>query len=194
MTEPNADWSGYAPPPVSKKFIPQPASRIAALSNGTGFGPTKGDEEWHPGRRVSENRLTASSGASILAGTGPSGDWQTEAQKMMHQAKTSREQLTGSGRSMFVSGRKHTIPAHELARPFDENVGARLRDENPYSLNDRLRVASKEENEEQGHPNTPPANDCGYSLVGYRSGGGARSFLEGLGTEVAASAAFSPDE
>ena len=79
---------------------------------------------------------------------------------------------------MFVRGKASTTPAYELARPFSESVGARLRLENPYDLNESINVKkSKDEN-------NPPA-DCEFSLVGYRSGCGAKSFLKGLGSQVA---------
>lgn len=55
----------------------------------------------------------------------------------------------------------------------------RLRQENPYSLNEKN--PSRDSHEENGHPNTTVSPS--YSLVGYRSGGG--SFLEGLGAELA---------
>lgn len=192
------DWSGYAPPVSNKKHIPQAPSQIAALS--VALGP-KDEAAWKPGRRTvpSEQSSNASS-ASILGGPVPAKDpsvvasssWQSEAQAASAQTKTSREQLTESGRSMFVRGKQSTVPAYEKARPFSESVGARLRDENPYSLNDRLSSpagSNHHDNQENGNPNTAASAsaDPGYSLVGYRSGGGARSFLEGLGTEVAAS-------
>mmetsp|Transcript_22163 Transcript_22163/g.41861 ORF Transcript_22163/g.41861 Transcript_22163/m.41861 type:complete len:200 (+) Transcript_22163:5138-5737(+) len=186
-----ADWSGYSPPVSNKKHI-------TAIY--VGVAP-KDEAVWKPGRRgVSNEKSSNASSTSILGGPVPekdpsvvsSSNWQTEAQAASSQAKTSREQLTESGRSMFVRGKQSTVPAYEKACPFSESVGAQLRDENPYCLNDQgsIPADSKDKsNEENGNPNTIPSDSAlpGYSLVGYRSGGGVRSFLEGLGTEVAAS-------
>jgi hypothetical protein len=186
----NADWSGYAPSPHSKKHIPQPTSKIAA---------SVGVEEvkWNPGRRVCENSMSVS--ASIW---GPvpeknpsvvgSGAWKTEAQAASAQTKTSREQLTENGRSMFIRGKAVPIPAYELARrtSFEESIGARLREENPYSLNENgadITFGGVNEKHAGTDPNDTAAAYSGYSLVGYRSGNSAKSFLDGLGAEVAAS-------
>ncbi len=111
-----------------------------------------------------------------------SGAWKTEAQAASAQTKTSRDQLTENGRSMFIRGKAVPVPANEVARrtSFDESVGARLREENPYSLNETGADASGGDREKH-------AAFSRYSLVGYRSVGGAKSFLEGLGAEVAAS-------
>lgn len=182
----NADWSGYEPPVSNKKHTPQIRESIDT-----------GKTHWKPARRgVSSEKSSNASSTSILGGPETekdpsvvgSSNWQTEAQAASTQTKTSREQLTESGRSMFVRGKMSSVPAYETACPFDESVRARLRDENPYSLNDKLSVVgcNEEKNEGNGSPNTASAStDPGYSLVGYRSGGGARSFLEGLGAEVA---------
>ena len=80
---------------------------------------------------------------------------------------------------MFIRGKASTTPAYELARPFSESVGARLRLENPYGLNENIDNVKNAKDE-----NNPPA-DCEFSLVGYRSGCGAKSFLKGLGSQVA---------
>jgi len=188
-TETNADWSGFAPSPNSKKHIRQPPSKIAA---GVGVEEVK----WNPGRRVGEKGRVSS---SLLGGPVPekdpsvvgSGAWKTEAQAASAQTKTSREQLTENGRSMFIRGKATPVPAYEVARrtSFDKSVGARLREENPYSLNEKGADASGGDREKhvETNPNSAAAAFSGYSLVGYRSGSGARSFLEGLGAEVAAS-------
>lgn len=176
-TETNADWSGFAPSPNSKKHIRQPPSKIAA---GVGVEEVK----WNPGRRVGEKGSVSS---SLLGGPVPekdpsvvgSGAWKTEAQAASAQTKTSREQLTENGRSMFI------VPAYEVARrtSFDKSVGARLREENPYSLNEKGADASGGDREKhvETNPSSTAAAFSGYSLVG------SRSFLEGLGAEVAAS-------
>ena len=187
---PNIDWSGYAAPPDCKKHLPHPTSKI---SGGVGVDDTA---EWKPGRKVSTEQSSNSS-TSILGGPVPEKDpsvvssaaWQSEAQAAQQKTKTSQEQLTESGRSRFVRGKQTTIPQYELAKPFDESVAARLRLENPYSLNDKL-SSDIMKNEENGNPNTAETVDPNYSLVGYRSGAGCRSYLDGLGTEVAASATF----
>lgn len=194
----NVDWSGHAARISSKKHLPAAPSKIANLS--VGIGPIE-ETAWNPGRRVTDGEKSSST-ASLLGGPVPESDpssvgsshWQTEARAASSQTKTTRDQLTESGRSMFVRGKATTTPAYELARPFDETVGARLREENPYSLNENRNshCADKAKtNEENGHPNkTDSADDSSHSLVGYRSGGGARSFLEGLGADVAASPMF----
>lgn len=176
------DWSGCAPSPNSKKHIPQPPSKIAA-----GVGVE--EVNWKPGRRVSEKGTSVS--ASILGCPVPetnpsivgSGAWKTEAQAASAQTKTTREQMTENGRSMFIRGKAMPVPAYELARrtPFDEGVGARLREENPYSLNEK--GADISGGNKKKYVDTIP----GDSLVEYRSRSGTRSFLEGLGAEVAAS-------
>lgn len=177
-TETNADWSGFAPSPNSKKHISQPPSKIAA---GVGVEEVK----WNPGRRVGEKGSVSS---SLLGGPVPekdSGAWKTEAQAASAQTKTSREQLTENGRSMFIRGKATPVPAYEIARrtSFDKSVGARLREENPYSLNEKGADASGGDREKhvETNPSSTAAAFSGYSLVG------ARSFLEGLGAEVAAS-------
>lgn len=77
---------------------------------------------------------------------------------------------------MFVRGKASTKPAYELARPFSESVGARLRLENPYDLNEKVGINVK---------NNPHSCTDEFSLVGYRSGCGAKSFLAGLGSQLA---------
>ena len=188
--EANADWSGHAPSSNSKKHIPQPPSKISA---------SVGVEEvkWNPGRRVCEKSMRVSASiwgpvpetnASVIG----SGAWKTEAQAASAQTKTSREQLTENGRSMFFRGKAVPIPAYELARrtSFEESIGARLREENPYSLNEKgadIIFGGLNEKHAETDPNDTAAAFSGYSLVGYRSGNSAKSFLDGLGAEVAAS-------
>lgn len=84
---------------------------------------------------------------------------------------------------MFVRGKASTTPAYELARPFSESVGARLRllSENPYDLNEN--VDNVKNAKDENYP--PSCTDSEFSLVGYRSGCGAKSFLAGLGSQVA---------
>ena len=183
----NLDWSGNAAPVSSKKHVAEPPSKIATLSSGI----CADDEAWKPGRKVADKTANSSS-TSIIGGPVPQNSpsvvepshWKTEARAASERTKTTTDMLTEGGRSIYVRGKKSTIPPYELARPFDESVGARLREENPYTL-----VASsgrhKAETQENGHPNTYSAKSSD-SFVGYRSGAGSRSFLAGLGTDVAA--------
>ena len=84
---------------------------------------------------------------------------------------------------MFVRGKASTTPAYELARPFCESVGARLRlSENPYDLNEKV-IDNVKNTKDENYP--PSCTDSEFSLVGYRSGCGAKSFLAGLGSQVA---------
>ena len=84
---------------------------------------------------------------------------------------------------MFVRGKASTTPAYELARPFSESVGARLRlRENPYDLNEKV-IDNVKSAKDENYP--PSCTDSEFSLVGYRSGCGAKSFLAGLGSQVA---------
>ena len=85
---------------------------------------------------------------------------------------------------MFVRGKASTTPAYELARPFSESVGARLRlSENPYDLNEKV-IDNVKNAKDENYP--PSCTDSEFSLVGYRSGCGAKSFLAGLASQVAA--------
>lgn len=109
------------------------------------------------------------------------GAWKTEAQAATAQTKTSRDQLTENWRSR---GKAVSIAPRTT---FDESVAARLREENPYSLNEEVVDETDSENA-QSNPNKDPALAASsFSLVGYRSGSGARSFLDGLGAKVASS-------
>ena len=83
---------------------------------------------------------------------------------------------------MFVRGKASTTPAYELARPFRESVGSRLRLENPYDLNEKV-IDNVKNAKDENYP--PSCTDSEFSLVGYRSGCGAKSFLAGLGSQVA---------
>ena len=178
------DWGGHSPPVSNKKHIPQQPTKIAALP----VGLCADEEAWKPGRKPG-NLGEESSSESLIGGPVPENNpsvvepssWQTEAQAASIQELTSRDQLTESGRSRIVRGKHSTVPAYEKAKPFDETVGARLRLENPYSLNDKNRSVANE-NEENCQPNN--------SLIGYRSGGGSRSFLEGLASELVATTTF----
>lgn len=121
---------------------------------------------------------------------GAAGAWQTEALSASAQTKTSRDQLTESGRSMFIRGKACTIPAYELSRPYNGSVAEILRDEQPYQLIDKVgTIAHGGQEKKTGEQHAE--NDGGESLVGYRSGVDAKSFLSGLGAEIAASLAIS---
>ena len=168
-----ADWSGYVPPPNCRKYIP-------------GVG---GDENsnWRPKLRIFNDKHIDSSENFKGPVLEDNIAWQTEAQSASIQTKTTQSQLTEGGRSMFVRGKQSTIPAYELARPYSESVGARLRQENPYNLHDSNDVSGSEANK-FGHAKGKENNGDGdekYSLIGYRAGITSRSFLDGLGAEVA---------
>lgn len=111
-----------------------------------------------------------------------SSQWQTEAQSA-RQSKTAIQQLTETGRSMHIRGKKSTLPAYENVRPYDENVASRLREENPYTLNEGGgktwgKSSRKNSNDSNAKPNA--------NLIGYRAPRGGDSFLVGLGKELAA--------
>jgi len=183
MPNEGADWSGYVPPPNCRKYIPQQKEE----SNGNE------NSNWRPKLRVFNDKHIDSS--ENFKGPVPEDNpsivgsiaWQTEAQSASIQTKTTQSQLTEGGRSMFVRGKQSTIPAYELARPYSESVGARLRQENPYNLHDSNDVSGSEANK-FGHAKGKENNGDGdenYSLIGYRAGITSRSFLDGLGAEVA---------
>ena len=180
-----ADWSGYVPPPNCRKYISQKESNIAC-----GVG---GDENsnWKPKLKIFNDKHVDST--ENFGGPVPEDNpsivgsiaWQSEAQSAA-TSKTTISQLTEGGRSMFVRGKQSTIPAYELlARPYSESVGARLRQENPYNLHDSNDVSGSEANKfGQAKGNDEDEVDK-YSLVGYRAGITSKSFLDGLGAEVA---------
>lgn len=186
----NADWSGHCPSPTSKKHFAPPPSKIVSSVGIETAG-------WKPSRRVTETNANTSS--SIIGGVSPmnssavggaAGAWQTEALSASAQTKTSRDQLTESGRSMFIRGKACTIPAYELSRPYNGSVAEILRDEQPYQLIDKVgTIAHGGQEKKTGEQHAE--NDGGESLVGYRSGVDAKSFLSGLGAEIAASLAIS---
>ena len=166
-----ADWSGYSPPPNSRKHVPPPPSKLTTSAT------VLEEVNWKPGLKVSDKSKNISS-SSLLAGNVPERDpsvepgaWKTEAQAASAQTKTSRDQLTENWRS---KGKAVSIVPRTT---FDDSVAARLREENPYSLNEEF--VDEIESREQAASS--------FSLVGYRSGSGARSFLDGLGAKVASS-------
>lgn len=179
----DADWSGFCPSLNSKKHIPHPPSKIVASVGIEAAG-------WKPSRRVHEKSANPSS--SILSDVPPmnssavvgAGAWQTEARAASAQTKTSREQLTESGRSMFIRGKASTIPAYQLTRPNDGTMAEILRGENTYTISDKVCLYR-----EQGTKSDDIKDGSidGYSLVGYRSGVAGKSLLCGLGVEIAAS-------
>ena len=139
--------------------------------------------EWKQGRRV----IDTSNGSTFELIGGPEeinpSQWQTESQSAAsNDKKTTIEQLTETGRSMHVRGKKSSVPAYENVRPFSDSVASRLRDENPYYLNEENEsnnVWSKEFSREFG-------NDDKENLIGYRAPRAGDSFLAGLGKELAA--------
>ena len=178
MPNESADWSGYVPPPNCRKYIPQQKEGV--------------DSNWRPKLKVFNDKHIDSSGnfkgpvpednPSIVGSIA----WQTEAQSASIQTKTTQSQLTEGGRSMFVRGKQSTIPAYELAKPYSESVGARLRQENPYNLHDSNNVSGSEASKFGHAKGKENGNvDENYSLIGYRAGITSRSFLDGLGAEVA---------
>ena len=107
--------------------------------------------------------------------------WQTEAQSAAsNDKKTTMDQLTETGRSMHVRGKKSSVPAYENVRPFSDSVASRLRDENPYSLNDEKSSFVSWSNASQ-----EVVRDGKENLIGYRAPR-AGDFLAGLGKELAA--------
>ena len=90
-----ADWSGYFPPPNSRKYIPPKPSKIE--------GGVGNDADWRPNRKVFSEQ-TANSTTHILGGPVPvtnpsvvsSCAWETESQSAQQKVKTSQEQLTVS--------------------------------------------------------------------------------------------------
>jgi hypothetical protein len=185
----NADWSGYCPSPNSKKHFPLPPSKIVSSVGVETTG-------WKPSRRVTETNANGVS-SSILGGVSSMNAsvgeaacaWQTEARSASAQTKTTRDQLTESGRSMFIRGKACTKPAYELSRPYDGSVAEILRDDIPYSINDKANGivrGGQVKNPDDGKQKLAE-KDGNESLVGYRSGVDAKSFLSGLGAEIAAS-------
>jgi len=178
MPNESADWSGYVPPPNCRKYIPQQKeSYLQENSN------------WRPKLKVFNDKHKDSSEnfqGPVLEDNG-SFAWQTEAQSASIQTKTTQSQLTEGGRSMFVRGKQSTIPAYELAKPYSESVGARLRQENPYNLHDSNDVSESEANkfgQAKGKEENNENVDENYALIGYRART-SKSFLGGLGAEVA---------
>lgn len=105
--------------------------------------------------------------------------WETETRAAWLQRNTTIDQLTEYGKSIHTRGKSQITPAFESAQPFDAKKAGQVRGENPYALNDgegsaKIDASRAEENDD--------------NLIGYRShrGGTARSFLAGLGKQVAA--------
>ena len=177
-----ADWSGYIPPPNSRKHIPPPPSKLTTSAT------VLEEVNWKPGLKVSDKSKNVSS-SSLLGGPVPERDpsvepgaWKTEAQAASAQTKTSRDQLTENWRS---KGKAVSIVPRTT---FDDSVAARLREENPYSLNEEFVDEIESSEQVQSNQNKDAALAASsFSLVGYRSGSGARSFLDGLGAKVASS-------
>ena len=176
----NADWSGCCPAPISKKHFPPPPPKIVSS---VGIESTV----WKPSRRVPETN--ASDSSSIIGNTNSAAcAWQTEARSASAQTKTSRDQLTESGRSMFIRGKACSKPSYELSRPYDGSVAEILRDDIvPHSINDKAVGLARGSGQEKKPDEKKSENDVCESLVGYRSGVDAKSFLSGLGAEIAAS-------
>ena len=183
-----ADWSGYVPPPNARKYLPVAESKI---KGGVGH-----EEHWKPKKKVFHDNKSKDS-HNIIGGPIPkddpsiveSGAWQSEAQAAALQTKTALDQKRESGHG----GKRITMPAYELSnkKPYSESVGARLKLENPYHLNDKVGDAKKEN---CANANTTLDHKEGeFSLVGYRAPMTSRSYIEGLGAAVAASLSMDKD-
>ncbi|KAL3798422.1 hypothetical protein HJC23_005075 [Cyclotella cryptica] len=139
--------------------------------------------EWKQGRRAI---ATSNANSTFKLIGGPeevgSSQWQTEAQSAC-QSKTAIDQLTKTGRSMHIRGKKSTIPSYENVRPFNETAASRLRGENPYSLNEGSMKTWNDASQENANGVNSNRNS---NLIGYRAPRGGESFLVGLGRELAA--------
>ncbi len=198
-SHPNADWSGYVRQISARKHIENPRNQIITLE--TGFCPAENarTREWKPGRKVFKPIEIGSNGASTKSLIGgpinesdPSGvessHWQTELQAATLRTQTAVEQLTEKGKSMHIRGKKSTVPMWENVQPFDESVASRLRDENPYTLNDRDDVRNEPIESKSLDTIAIHSELRKRNLIGYRAnrGGASKSLLAGLGKEVAA--------
>lgn len=139
--------------------------------------------EWKKGRR---DIPTSKGNSTFKLIGGPeevrSSQWQSEAQSAC-QSKTTIQQLTETGRSMHIRGKRRIIPAYENVRPSNENMASRLRDENPYTLNEGVDKSWNESSKKNFNDATAKPN---ANLIGYRAPRGGDSFLVGLGKELAA--------
>jgi hypothetical protein len=88
---------------------------------------------------------------------------------------------------MFIRGKACTKPAYGLSRPHEGSVADILRDEIvPNSINDKAVGLARGSGQEKKPDEKNVENNFSESLVGYRSGVDAKSFLSGLGAEMAA--------
>ena len=114
--------------------------------------------------------------------------WESESGAMTsgEGRRTSIGQMTDAGRSMHVRGKKPIVAAYEKTRLFDLESAARVREENPYTLND-----GPAEEEGRNVKGEGAEEDIGVSsdfcLVRHRArrDGMSQSFLFGIGAEVA---------
>lgn len=83
---------------------------------------------------------------------------------------------------MHIRGKKSSIPLFENVRQYSDSVAARLRDENPYSLNEDNRGNG---NAWDSKSSKKVTNEDKENLVGYRAPRAGASFLAGLGKELA---------
>mmetsp|Transcript_19004 Transcript_19004/g.39926 ORF Transcript_19004/g.39926 Transcript_19004/m.39926 type:complete len:238 (+) Transcript_19004:19-732(+) len=198
-SHPNADWSGYVLPISRRKHVEKPRNQIIPLE--TGFCPAEDarTREWKPGRKVfkpGDNGPNGASTKSLIGGPIPECDpavvesshWQTEVQAATLRTQTTVEQLTEKGKSMHIRGKKGTAPLWENVKPFDKSVAARLRKENPYTINDSDDVRNVQTESKSSNIIAIDGGLPGRNLIGYRAnrGGASKSFLAGLGKEVAA--------
>lgn len=84
---------------------------------------------------------------------------------------------------MHIRGKKSSIPLFENVRQYSDSVAARLRDENPYSLNEDNRGGNSKARD--SNPSKKVTNEDKENLVGYRAPRAGASFLAGLGKELA---------
>lgn len=136
--------------------------------------------EWKMGRRVID-RSKGGSTFELIGGPeeiNPN-QWQSEAQSLTSKKKATIDQLTETGRSMHVCGKKSSVPAYENVSPFTDSVASRLRDENPYSLNENSSSNTCRSKAPHEHVNGKE------NLIGYRAPRAGNSFLAGLGKKLA---------
>ena len=192
-----ADWSGFVPNPTGRAHTNNPsAHRVQMQTNGeyNGLVPSESaaTSDWQkPQRKAFNTDNNGSNGRSstfsLIGGPTPvnnpnqlddTSQWETEAQAAARRNGTFVDQLTSGGKSMYVKGKREVKPAFENPNQYDPNA----RRENPYD-------AQQSAFERELNNRNPPADSNGDpdNLIGFRqhNGGQQKSFLSGLGKEVA---------
>lgn len=187
---PDADWSGYVAPRTSRKHPEGTPSAMAVhiATNETGFGPDESAKtaEWaKPARKITKPLPSSSSTFPLIGGPVPIDDpsafdpsrWETEAVAAANRLeRTDINRLTGTGRAMHIRGKKQAVPEFEKESSFDPERARRLREENPYNLNEGgLDAAQVEFQVNDGKDLS--------KLAGYRAS--SQSLISGLASEVA---------